>query len=75
MLHERLGFRPDVIEAQLAHSVRDSLGRAYNTRYSGDLVAIDFAKEAKLRLVGLAMKPAAWPMRLARVSVPVSPAL
>jgi predicted nucleotidyltransferase len=24
------GFRPDVIEAQLAHSVRDGLGRAYN---------------------------------------------
>ena len=30
MLHERLGFSPDVIEAKLAHSVRDSLGRAYN---------------------------------------------
>lgn len=30
MLHERLGFSPDVIEAQLAHSLRDSLGRAYN---------------------------------------------
>jgi integrase len=30
MLHERLGFDPYVIEAQLAHSVRDSLGRAYN---------------------------------------------
>lgn len=30
MLHERLGFDPDVIEAQLAHAVRDSLGRAYN---------------------------------------------
>jgi integrase len=30
MLHERLGFSPEVIEAQLAHSVRDSLGRAYN---------------------------------------------
>lgn len=29
-MHERLGFSPDVIEAQLAHSVRDSLGRAYN---------------------------------------------
>ena len=26
MLHERLGFSPDVIEAQLAHTVRDSLG-------------------------------------------------
>ncbi|WP_425462813.1 phage integrase central domain-containing protein [Methylibium rhizosphaerae] len=30
LLHEHLGFDPDVIEAQLAHSVRDSLGRAYN---------------------------------------------
>jgi integrase len=30
MLQERLGFDPHVIEAQLAHSVRDSLGRAYN---------------------------------------------
>lgn len=30
ILHERLGFSPDVIEAQLAHSVRDSLGRVYN---------------------------------------------
>jgi integrase len=30
MLHERLGFSPDVIEAQLAHTVRDSLGRSYN---------------------------------------------
>ena len=27
MLHERLGFDPNVIEAQLARSVRDSLGR------------------------------------------------
>jgi hypothetical protein len=25
-----LGFRPDVIEHQLAHAVRDPLGRAYN---------------------------------------------
>ena len=30
VLHERLGFDSNVIEAQLAHSVRDSLGRAYN---------------------------------------------
>lgn len=30
MLHERLGVDPTIIEAQLAHSVRDSLGRAYN---------------------------------------------
>jgi integrase len=34
MLAERLGVDVDVIEAQLAHSVKDSLGRAYNrTQY------------------------------------------
>ena len=27
---ERLGIAPEVIEAQLAHEVSDSLGRAYN---------------------------------------------
>jgi hypothetical protein len=30
MLDEVLQFRPDYIEHQLAHAVRDSLGRAYN---------------------------------------------
>jgi hypothetical protein len=30
LLDEILGFRPDLIEQQLAHSVRDPLGRAYN---------------------------------------------
>lgn len=30
MIAERLGTSPEVIEAQLAHEVRDSLGRAYN---------------------------------------------
>ena len=30
MLDEVLGFRPDVIEHQLAHAVRDPNGRAYN---------------------------------------------
>lgn len=30
ILEERLGFRPEVIELQLAHAVRDPLGRAYN---------------------------------------------
>jgi integrase len=30
MLSERLGIAPEVIEAQLAHSVPDALGRAYN---------------------------------------------
>lgn len=34
LLHERLGFAPEVIEHQLAHSVPDTLGRAYNrTRF------------------------------------------
>jgi integrase len=30
MAAERLGVAPEVIEAQLAHQVSDSLGRAYN---------------------------------------------
>lgn len=30
ILDERLGFRADLIEHQLAHAVRDPLGRAYN---------------------------------------------
>ncbi len=30
ILDEVLGFRPELIEHQLAHAVRDSLGRAYN---------------------------------------------
>jgi len=30
ILDEVLGFRPDIIEHQLAHTVRDPLGRAYN---------------------------------------------
>jgi len=34
MIAERLGIVPEVIEAQLAHAVADSLGRAYNrTQY------------------------------------------
>lgn len=30
MLDEQLGFAPHLIEHQLAHGVRDPLGRAYN---------------------------------------------
>ena len=30
MLHERLGYQPDVIERQLAHAVKDANGTAYN---------------------------------------------
>jgi len=30
ILDEELGFRPEIIEHQLAHTVRDTLGRAYN---------------------------------------------
>lgn len=34
MLHERLGFEPEVIERQLAHAVKDVNGTAYNrTRF------------------------------------------
>ena len=41
MLAERLGVDESVIEAQLAHSVRDSLGRAYNrTEYTAQRVTM-----------------------------------
>lgn len=30
ILDEVLGFRPDIIEHQLAHAVKDPLARAYN---------------------------------------------
>jgi integrase len=30
ILDEVLGFRPDIIEQQLGHTVKDPLGRAYN---------------------------------------------
>ncbi len=30
ILEERLGFRPEVVELQLAHRIKDPLGRAYN---------------------------------------------
>jgi hypothetical protein len=30
LLDEELGYRPELIEAQLAHTVRDPNGRAYN---------------------------------------------
>jgi integrase len=32
ILEEVLGFRPDFIEQQLAHAVRDPNGRAYNRK-------------------------------------------
>ena len=36
MIAERLGRTPEVIEAQLAHTVGDALGRAYNrTQFAG----------------------------------------
>ena len=37
LLHEELGFRPEVIEHQLAHREPDALGEAYNrTRFIKD---------------------------------------
>lgn len=37
LLHEQLGYQPDVIEHQLAHKVPDRLGNAYNrTRFLED---------------------------------------
>ena len=44
--------------ASLDVSLKGCTDARFNTRYSGNLVANDSAKEAKLRLVGLAMKPA-----------------
>lgn len=39
MIVERLGIAESVVEAQLAHSVRDNLGRAYNrTEFMGERV-------------------------------------
>lgn len=41
MLAERLGVAESVIEAQLAHSVKDSLGRAYNrTEFQAERVSM-----------------------------------
>ena len=41
MLVERLGVAESVVEAQLAHSVKDSLGRAYNrTEFIAERVAM-----------------------------------
>ncbi len=37
LLDEILGFRPDIIEHQLAHTVKDPLGRAYNRTSHLDL--------------------------------------
>ncbi len=41
LLDEVLGFRPDIIEHQLAHAVKDPNGRAYNrTTHLKDRVAL-----------------------------------
>ena len=39
-------------------SLKGCTDNRFNTRYNGNLMANDSAKEAKLRLTGLAMKPA-----------------
>ena len=44
--------------ASLDVSLKGCADERFNTRYSGHLMANDSAKEAKLRLTGLAMKPA-----------------
>jgi hypothetical protein len=73
MLHERLGFSPEIIEAQLAHSVRDSLGRAYNrTEFTEQRRAMlqawaDYLDQ--LRLDGDAV-----PMRLSAPKISSAPA-
>ena len=44
--------------ASLDVSLKGCTDERFNTRYSGNLMVIDSAKEAKLRLTGLVMKPA-----------------
>jgi len=44
--------------ASLDVSLKGCTDERFDTRYSGNLVVIDSAKEAKLRLVGLAFRPA-----------------
>ena len=45
--------------ASLDLSLKGCTDKRFNTRYNGNLVAVASAKEAKLRLVGLVMAPAA----------------
>lgn len=45
--------------ASLDVSLKGCTDARFNTRYSGNLMASDSAKEAKLRLSGVAMRPAA----------------
>jgi len=44
--------------ASLDVSLKGCTDDRFNTRYSGNLLVLDSAKEAKLRLTGLVMKPA-----------------
>lgn len=51
-------------------SLKGCTDQRFNTRYSGNLVSIDAAKEVKLHLVGLVMKPAApLTVRVQQVSI------
>ena len=55
LLDEELGFRPDYVEQQLAHTVKDPLGRAYNrTKHLSERTTMmqtwaDFLDELRLR--------------------------
>jgi integrase len=73
---ERLGFSPDVIEAQLAHSVRDSLGRAYNrTEFVEQRRAMlqawaDFLDQLRLGVVAVSQEPSGASKATRRASSP-----
>jgi len=60
LLDEVLGFRPDYIEHQLAHMVRDPLGRAYNrTQHLAERTRMmqvwaDYLEQLRLRKRGFA---------------------
>jgi hypothetical protein len=55
LLHERLGYAPEVIENQLGHSVLDRLGKAYNrTKFIKTIKIIqnyaDYLEKRKLKV-------------------------
>lgn len=65
MAAERLGIAPEVIEAQLAHEVGDSLGRAYNrTQYMEQRTELmlkwaDYLDKLRVGAHVIALRPAA----------------
>jgi integrase len=65
ILEEQLGVRPEIVEQQLAHTVRDPLGRAYNrTTHIADRKKMmqrwaDFLDELKAGAKVISLRPQA----------------